>query len=177
MANLRVRSADVAGMINEMEGLWKRLPTESKFSARFFEDELDDAYQTYQVLLKIVGFLGLLAISVSLLGMLGMVVYTAETKTKEVSVRKVMGASVAAIALLLSKDYLKMMALAIVAAVPVTGLLLNALLPHVQHYSVRLSVWDVVVSAAILLGLGLLTIASQTYKSAVANPADTLRTE
>lgn len=177
MANLRIRSADVAGMINEMEGLWKRLPTESKFSARFFEDELDDAYQTYQVLLKIVGFLGLLAISVSLLGMLGMVVYTAETKTKEVSVRKVMGASVAAIALLLSKDYLKMMALAIVAAIPVTGLLLNALLPHVQHYSVRLSVWDVVVSAAILLGLGLLTIASQTYKSAVANPADTLRTE
>jgi putative ABC transport system permease protein len=177
VANLRVHSLDAAGMIDEMERVWKRLPTETKFKARFFEDELDDAYQTYRVLLKIVGFLGVLAISVSLLGMLGMVVYTSETKTKEVSIRKVMGASVGGIALLLSKDYLRMMAFAIVAAIPITGLLLNSLLPHVQHYRVQLSVWDVIASAAILLALGLLTIASQTYKTAVTNPADTLRRE
>ena len=176
-ANMRVSSGDAGAMLGEMERTWKQLPTDSRFTARFFKDELNEAYQGYQAVLKIVGFLGILAISISLLGMLGMVVYTAETKTKEVGIRKVMGASVSAIAILLSKDYLKMMGWAVAAAIPVTGLLLNLLLPHLQYYSVRLSVWDVLVSTTILIGLGLLTIGSQTYKSAVANPADTLRME
>lgn len=176
-ANMRVSSGDVGIMLGDMERIWKQFPTDSRFTARFFKDELNEAYQGYQALLKIVGFLGILAITISLLGMLGMVVYTAETKTKEVGIRKVMGASVSAIALLLSRDYLKMMAWAVMAAIPITGLLLNMLLPHLQYYSVRLSVWDVLVSTTILVGLGLLTIGSQTYKSAVANPADTLRME
>jgi ABC-type antimicrobial peptide transport system permease subunit len=176
-ANMQVASTDAFRMFTQMENTWKQLPTEKKFVGNFFEDELNEAYVSYRGLIKIVGFLGLLAITISLLGMLGMVVYTAETKTKEVSIRKVMGATIASIAMLLSKDYLKMMAIAIVLSVPLTVFLLGKMLPEIQYYSVTLSVWDVVFSAFILIVLGLITITSQTYKTATTNPASTLRSE
>jgi hypothetical protein len=176
-ANLEVSSTDAFAMFNQMEDVWKTLPTEKRFSAKYFEDELNEAYDSYRVLLKIIGFMGLLAITISMLGMLGMVVYTAETKTKEVGIRKIMGATAASIVLLLSKDYLKMMAWAIFFAVPVTGFILDKMLEQLQYYSVRLSVWDVGMSIFILASLGLLTITSQTYRAAMANPATTLKTE
>jgi putative ABC transport system permease protein len=106
-----------------------------------------------------------------------MVVYTAETKTKEVSIRKVMGATMGNLALLLSKDYLKMMLWAIVIAVPLTAFLLDTMLAQIQYYSASLSAWDVVISAIILVSLGMITIVSQTYKTAMTNPATTLRSE
>lgn len=176
-ANLEVTSHDPYSMFSEMEAIWKQLPTEKKFLGKYFEEEFAEAYQTYTILIKVVGFLGFLAITISLLGMLGMVVYTAETKTKEVSIRKVMGASVSSITLLLSKDYLKMMAWAMAVSIPVTAFILSMLLPELQYYSVSLSVWDVLLSAVILVTLGVATISSQTYKTAMANPATTLRSE
>lgn len=176
-AHLKVNSGDAYSMFTEFENQWKTLNPEQKLLADFFEEELNEGYSSYIVMIKIVGFLGLLAITISLLGMLGMVVYTSETKAKEVSIRKVMGATVYSLALLLSKDYLKLMLWAILFAVPITTTLFYFLLPEIQYYSVSLTPWDVLFSAAILLGLGLTTIASQTYRTAQTNPAETLKGE
>jgi putative ABC transport system permease protein len=176
-ANLHVAATDPLQLFTSMENAWKQLPTEKKFDGNFFDDELNESYQSYRVLLKIVGFLGLLAMTISLLGMLGMVVYTSETKTKEVGIRKVMGATTGSIAFLLSKEYVQIMAIAITVAVPITSFILNLMLPQIQYYSVSLSFGDVVISIVMLLSLGLLTIASQTYKTAMTNPATTLRSE
>jgi putative ABC transport system permease protein len=176
-ANIQVVATDPLQLFTSLEGAWKKLHTEKKFDADFFEQELNESYHSYRVLLKIVGFLGLLALTISLLGMLGMVVYTAETKTKEVGIRKVMGATARSIAFLLSRDYLQMMIIAIVLAIPVTAFILNLLLPQIQYYTVSLSVGDVLISVVMLVSLGLLTIASQTYRTAMTNPATTLRSE
>jgi putative ABC transport system permease protein len=176
-ANIQVVATDPLQLFSTLEDAWKKLPTEKKFDGDFFEEELNESYHSYRVLLKIVGFLGLLALTISLLGMLGMVVYTAETKTKEVGIRKVMGATASSIALLLSKDYLQMMIIAIVLAIPITAFILNLLLPQIQYYTISLSVGDVLISVVMLVSLGLLTIASQTYKTAMTNPATTLRSE
>ncbi|HYG02508.1 MAG TPA: ABC transporter permease, partial [Chryseosolibacter sp.] len=157
-ANMKVSSMDPFRLFSQFENTWKELPTQKKFIGNYFEDELSEAYQSYRGLLKMVGFMGVLALTISLLGMLGMVVYTAEMKTKEVGIRKVMGARVVGITYLLSKDYLKMMALAIVVAIPTTAFLLDQLLPGLQYYSVKLSVWDVVLSTSILLALGVITV-------------------
>jgi hypothetical protein len=70
-----------------------------------------------------------------------------------------------------------MMAWAIFFAIPVTAFLLDKMLTQIQYYSVHLSVWDVLASVAILVGLGVLTITSQTYRTAMSNPANTLRSE
>jgi hypothetical protein len=175
--HLKVQATDAYSMFTEFENQWKNLNPEQKLKADFFEEELNDGYSSYIVMIKIVGFLGLLAITISLLGMLGMVVYTSETKAKEVSIRKVMGATVYSLVFLLSKDYLKLMAWAILFAVPITTTLFYFLLPGIQYYSVSLTLWDVLLSAVVLFGLGLTTITSQTYKTALTNPAETLKGE
>jgi len=175
-ANLKVSFTDAFSGISQMEALWKTLSHEP-LQAKFFHDELDEAYGFYRVLLKIVGFLGLLAISISLLGMLGMVVYTSEQRTKEVGIRKVMGASTTGIAFLLSKDYARLMGWSFLFAIPLAVLISNRVLISLQYYSVRLNIWDVVISVVLLVSLGLFTIASQTFKTANTNPAETLRSE
>jgi putative ABC transport system permease protein len=175
-ANLKVSSTDAYAMFIQFEQAWKNL-SPLKLNAQFFEQELNEGYSMYQVLLKIVGFLGLLAITISLLGMLGMVVYTSEGKIKEVSIRKVMGASTSNITYLLSKDYFKLMLWAIALSVPLTVVFFDKFLTQLQYYSVRLTVWDVLLSSTFLLALGIATIASQTVKTANANPAETLKME
>lgn len=175
-AHLRVQSADAFTLFTELENRWKGL-TDRRFEGRFYEQDLQDGYSMYRTLIKIIGFLGVLAITISLLGMLGMVVYSAETRVKEVGIRKVMGASVAGITLLLSKDYLKLMLLAVLVGAPVTAGLIGYLMPYIQYYSVTLNLGDVLVATVILVGLGLVTIASQTYQTARINPAETLRAE
>lgn len=177
LANVSVNFMDTYGSLSEMENTWKALEPEKKFEARFFDDELRESYDFYKTFLKLVGFLGILAISISLLGLLGMVVYTSETKTKEVGIRKVMGATTASITLLLSKDYLKLMIWAALFAIPLTVWLADYILPKLQEYHVTLNFWDVLLSLIILLAMGLATIASQTFKTASTNPAETLRTE
>lgn len=177
IANLKVNFTDTFGSFDQMESVWKTLEPEKKFEARFFDDEIRESYDFYENLLKLVGFLGLLALSISLLGLLGMVVYTSETKIKEVGIRKVMGASTPGIIMLLSKDYLKLMLWATIFAIPVATLIADKFLAAMQHYHVTLTIWDILFSLAVLLTLGLITIASQTFKTASTNPAETLRAE
>ncbi len=175
-AHIAVRADDPLYLFTQLETRWKKI-SERKMEVRFFEDDLNESYAMYQTLLKIIGFLGLLALTISVFGMLGMVVYTSETRAKEVSIRKVMGATVPNLTFLLSKDYLKLMLWAIVFAVPITAYLFQWLLPQIQYYSVTLNVWDVLISTIGLIGIGLTTITSQTYKTARINPAETLRSE
>jgi putative ABC transport system permease protein len=177
IANMDVTFTDTFGSLTEMETLWKTLDPDSKFEAKFFDDEISDGYDSYKTLLKLVGFLGLLAISISLLGLLGMVTYTSETKVKEVGIRKVMGASTLSITLLLSSSYVKLMLLATALAIPLTTYITDKLLANMQYYHVTLNVWDIMLSLVILLMMGLATIASQTFKTAAINPAQTLRSE
>jgi putative ABC transport system permease protein len=175
-AHVTVQTDDAFNLFTQLESRWKNM-SERKMEARFFEDDLNEGYSMYQTLLKIIGFLGLLALTISMLGMLGMVVYTSETRAKEVSIRKVMGATVPNLALLLSADYLKLMLWAIVFAIPITAYLFQLILPKIQYYSVTLNVWDVLISTTVLITIGLATITSQTYKTARINPAETLRAE
>jgi putative ABC transport system permease protein len=87
--------------------------------AHFFDDETKEAYSVYFSMIKICGFLGFLAISISCLGLLGMVVFTVENRMKEVGVRKVMGATAWSITVVLSRNFVKLMIIAAVIAIPV----------------------------------------------------------
>lgn len=176
-AYLKVSFSDAYAGITEMETLWKTLGNQKRFHAAFLDTEIEGSFQNYTTLLKVIGYLGMLAISISLLGMLGMVVYTSETRTKEVGIRKVLGASVAGIAFILSKDYLKLMGWAFVLAIPIAFFVINKMLSSMQYYSVHLTVWDFLLGILTLVVLGISTISAQTIKTASANPAETLKTE
>jgi putative ABC transport system permease protein len=176
-ANLKVTSNDMHTTIANMEAVWKTIGGEKKFEARFFDEEIEEAYSVSYSLIKICGFLGFLALTISCLGLLGMVVYATETRTKEVGVRKVMGASSSTIAMLLSKDYLKLMLIATVIATPLTYFFFGVLLFGEQSYPIAIGALEVIASILLLFVLGVATILSQTVKASKANPVDTLRYE
>jgi putative ABC transport system permease protein len=175
-ANLKVASNDMHATLADMEKKWSALSAR-KFDGRFFDDEMEEMYHFYTALIKMIGFLGLVAISITLLGLLGMVIYMIEPRKKEVGVRKVFGANEASITLLLSRDFLTLMAWSIGFAIPVSTLLIDDFLSELQYYRISLNVWDILVSLVIFLSIGLGTIASQTRKAARANPIDALRYE
>ncbi len=176
--NIKVVSNNMIGTLSDMESSWKKIGSEKKFMARFFDDELKEAYSFYFSMVKICGFLGFLAISISCLGLLGMVVFTVENRMKEVGVRKVMGASVWSITVALSKDFIKLMIIAAMIAIPLAYLFFDKLyLQTQQYYHIAIGPVEIIGSLLIMLLLGLTTIFSQTVKAARANPVDTLRYE
>jgi putative ABC transport system permease protein len=176
-ANVRVASTDIFESISQMESIWKSIAPEKKFTARFFEDEIEDTYSFYFTMIKICGFLAFLAISISCLGLLGMVVFTVENRIKEIGIRKVMGASEASVVVLLSKQFLKLMFIAALIAVPFTIFFFENSFLKSFEYKINIGFWEIVVSLLVLMALGLTTILSQTVRAARANPVDSLRSE
>jgi ABC-type antimicrobial peptide transport system permease subunit len=177
-ANLKVvpgtRFADIA----TMEDTWKKLGRDDKFRAQFFSDEIRDAFSYYFVLVKLWGFLGLLAITVTRLGLLGTVVFTIKNRIKEISIRKVMGASNESLLLLLSRKFFIMMLIASIITLPAIYFMFQKwLLPSVQHYSVEIGLIEFVASVSIMVMIGVATILSQTLRAANTNPVDNLRSE
>jgi len=177
VANIKVVSTDIFTTISEMESVWKIFGGEKKFEAKFFDDEIGEAYAFYFSMIKICAFLGMLAISISCLGLLGMVVFTVENRVKEIGIRKVMGASTQTVTILLSRDFAKLMVIAAMIATPLTYLFFDKLYLQAQRYKLPIGVSEIAISLFIMLALGLATILSQTMKAAKANPVDTLRSE
>lgn len=176
-ANLKLETKDMAGSYTAMETLWKKVGGEGDFTAQLFSDEIKDAYSFYNMIIKLWGFLGLLAITVTCMGLLGMVSFSTRKRYKEISIRKVMGASSESLVLLLSKDFIILMAIASIITIPVIYFLFNYLLVSIQHYSIEIGFIEIIISLMIILFLGLTTILSQTWKAANSNPVDNLRTE
>ncbi|WP_207432510.1 ABC transporter permease [Sabulibacter ruber] len=176
-ANLKLESSDVAGSLTTMETLWKKIGGEGKFTAQLFSNEIKDAYDFYLMIMKLWGFLGLLAITVACLGLLGTVSFTIKKRYKEISIRKVMGASSLSLLLLLSKDFVVLMVVASVITIPVMYFMFTHLLASTQHYSIEIGFIEIFISVVIMMVLGLVTILSQTLKAANANPVVYLRAE
>jgi putative ABC transport system permease protein len=176
-AFLAVQTTDLISTLRSMEAAWEPIGGERKFTSKFLNDYIEEAYKLHLSLAKVCGFLGVLAISISCLGMLGMVVFTVENRVKEVGVRKVMGATSETIAYILSKDFVKLMLIASAIAIPITLLFFEKLYFRLQSYSVPIGAFEILTSLAILFVLGLSTVFSQTLKAAGANPVDSLRHE
>jgi len=175
--NLKVRSSDLTQDMARMEALWKTIGGVDKLKMHFFDDEIKEAYSFYLMLIKFWTFLGVLAITVSCLGLLGTVVFTIRNRVKEVSIRKVMGASSEGLIFLLSKDFLVLMAIATVITIPAIYFLFDYLLVSIQRYSIEIGFVEIFTSVLIMTVLCLSTILSQTLKAANANPAENLRIE
>jgi putative ABC transport system permease protein len=118
----------------------------------------------------------LMAIFISCLGLFGLASFTADQRTKEIGIRKVLGASVSNVVVLLSRDFTKWVILANVVAWPVAYLVMNKWLQNFA-YRISLGVWMFILSGVIALIIALLTVSTKALKAAVANPADSLRYE
>ncbi|MEM9850137.1 MAG: FtsX-like permease family protein, partial [Bacteroidota bacterium] len=156
--------------------VWDELsPNESMF-AFLVTDRIYHLSKFFQMGSKIIGFVGMLTILIACMGLLGMVIYTVEGRIKEVGIRKVLGASERNVIWQLSKGFILLLGIAVVVAVPLTLFGANLWL---QNFALRVSVRPSMILSgiAILSLLGILTVVSQTYLAAKANPVESLRNE
>jgi putative ABC transport system permease protein len=144
---------------------------------KVFEDEIHLFYNmVFGDLVKIVGVIAFLAIFISSLGLLGMTTYSTETRIKEISIRKVLGSTDSALVFLLSKGFVRILAISILIAVPLTYFVNNLWLELIAYHT-TMSVGVMATGVLVLLLFGIFTIGSQTFRATFVNPVDNLKNE
>lgn len=176
LISAKVSPANLPATIAAIEKQWKAFIPERPFSYYFLDEFFDRQYRSEERFGRLFLNFAILAIFISCLGLLGLASYSTVQRTKEIGIRKVMGASVTNIVTLLSRDFLRLVALAALIAFPLAWFAMNRWL---QDFAYRTGVsWWVFVMAGVLAALiALFTISFQAVRAAVANPIKSLRTE
>ncbi|MBS1666256.1 MAG: ABC transporter permease [Bacteroidetes bacterium] len=173
---VKIKTADVAGLLSSMKQAWASYKTEEPFTYAFMDDLYNNTYLAEQKSGTILNIFAALTIFVACLGLFGLATYTAEQRTKEIGIRKVLGASVSQVTGMLSKDFLKLILIACVLAFPVAWWAMNNWLKDFA-YRIHISVWVFVLATVAVIVVALVTISYQAIKAALANPVKSLRTE
>jgi putative ABC transport system permease protein len=170
------KANNMGNVLHSIGETWRRLNPNEPFEYTFLNDDFQKNYEADNRLAAIVRNFTIIAILISCLGLFGLAMFSAEQRTKEIGVRKVLGASVGNVVGLLSKEFLKLVFIAILIASPITWLVMNKWL---QDFAYRTNIsWLVfAITAVIAIGIALLTISFQAIKAALANPVKSLRTE
>jgi putative ABC transport system permease protein len=172
----RVRTGSMGNTIHKLESKWKGFVPDAPFDYSFLDSEFDALYRADQRMGTVFGLFTILSIFVACLGLFGLSAYTAERRTKEIGVRKVLGASVKSVVALLSKDFVKLVLIASVIAFPVAWWTMNQWLEDFA-YRITINWWVFAISGSIALLIALFTVSFQAIKAAIANPVKSLRTE
>jgi putative ABC transport system permease protein len=170
------KNSDLPQTLAGIEAAWKKVFPDGVFTFKFLDEQIDSFYKSEARLYSLFRIFACLAMLISCLGLWGLAAFAAQKKTKEIGIRKVLGASVMGIVALLSKDFLKMVVLAFIIASPVAWYFMHQWL---QDFAYRINIsWLVFASvAALALLIALLTVSFQAIKAAIANPVKSLRTE
>jgi len=172
----RLNSEDVSKTIGHMENVWGQFAPGFPFNYRFMDEAIDNLYRTEQQIGTLFRYFAILAIFISCLGLFGLASFMAEQRTKEIGIRKVLGATVSNILLLLSKEFAKWVLFANIIAWPVAYYAMNRWLQG-YAYRINIAVWSFVLAAVLALAIALFTVSYQAVRAATANPADALRYE
>ena len=170
-------SGDYNEAIKSIEASWAKVNPTLKIDYKVFEDEIRGFYKLiFGDIVNVVGVIAVLASIISCLGLLGMATYTTETRIKEISIRKVLGADNKTLILLLSKGFVKILLLAIIIAVPAAYVINNLWLELIAYHT-SFDTGVIVLGVLILLIFGVFTIGSQTFRATYVNPVDNLKGE
>lgn len=175
--NAKIITDNVPETLAQIESAWKELDEVRPLEAKLYSDSIEKAFSAISMLVKIIGFLAFLAICISSLGLLGMVVFTTETRLKEIGIRKVLGAAGSSLVLLLGKSYLMLLSMAALAAIPITYFIFDKLILTNIAYPKVIALSELTLGFVGVLILAFLMIGSQTFKAANTNPAKILRDE
>jgi putative ABC transport system permease protein len=173
---VKLSSRNIPATIQKLESMWKESFPEQPFEYLFLDDTFDKMYTAEARFQKVFISLVLLGIIIACLGLFALATFTAEQRTKEIGIRKVLGASVGHVVKLLSKDFLKLVVISVVLAIPIAAYGMQTWLEGFA-YRVPLQWWVFVIAAAIAILIAFLTISTQAFRAAVADPAKSLRSE
>ena len=170
-------TANVEAALKEIETVIKKANPSYPFTYQFVDDQFNRMFLNEALIGKLSRVFAGLSIFISCLGLFGLAAYTAERRTKEIGVRKVLGASVAGIASLLSMDFLKLIVLSCIVAFPIAWWVMDNWLKKYNKYRIEMSWWVFIAAGISAILIALLTISFQSIKAAIANPVKSLRTE
>ncbi|HTJ51206.1 MAG TPA: ABC transporter permease [Cyclobacteriaceae bacterium] len=177
LLNVKIQSTDLLSTYAKIEAIWKKYDPVHPFEAKFYDQQIDEAFAGMRASVKMAGFLAFLAICIASLGLLGMVVFTTETRLKEISIRKVLGASEAGLMYLLGRGFFVLLGIATAIAIPVTYLFFDRILFQEMANHAPISVGDLSLGVLSIMTIAFLMIGSQTLKVARTNPSEVLKSE
>ncbi|HEY6901483.1 MAG TPA: ABC transporter permease, partial [Puia sp.] len=169
-------TGDYKTLLGQIQALWSRSFSGAPFEYSFMNEIVQRQYATEEVLSRIINSFTLMAIAISCLGLFGLAAFSAEQRSKEVAIRKVLGASVGGLAGLLSKEFLKLVAIALVIAIPIAWWMMQRWLEGFA-YRVTLSWWMFGLAGVLAILIALGTVSFQAIRAATANPVKSLRSE
>jgi len=173
---VHAKPGNINNILGTIRNSWHNLNPSEPFEYSFLDKDFQKNYDAEDRLSAIVGYFTAIAILISCLGLFGLATFSAEQRIKEIGVRKTLGASVSSIVTLLSKDFLKLVAIAVLIASPLAWLAMNKWLDSFA-YRIRIN-WSVfVITTVLALLIALITISFQAIKAALANPVESLRSE
>ena len=173
---VRIGTRDVRETLAFLEATWEAFVKDRPFVYTFLDEQLDRFYRAEQQLGRIFGTFAFVAILVACLGLFGLISFAVESRTKEIGIRKALGASISSIVTLLSKDSIKLVIIANVIAWPVAYLVMRDWLTNFA-YRIDLGIGIFVRAGFLVLAIVLVTVCSQAVRAARANPVDALRYE
>jgi putative ABC transport system permease protein len=174
--SLRIKTGDIQETIAAVKATWDEVLPDSPLDYFFLDETFNKQYKSDQRFERVMGVFSVLAVVIACMGLFGLSSFTIIQRTREIGIRKVLGASAAQVVQLLSMDYVALVLMASVIALPVAYFAMEEWL---SHYAVRIamSVWMFTVPIALILLISLITVSFQTVKAAHTNPVDTLKCE
>ena len=172
----KLNGGDMERTVSQVEALWKKMAPGQPFNYGFMDEDFDNVYRNEQRVGRIFITFAAISIMIGCLGLFGLSAYTAERRTKEIGVRKVLGASVTSIVALLSREFLKLIIISIVIGSPVAWFAMNRWLSDFA-YHIDVSWWMVAAAGLLAIVIALLTVSFQSIKAALMNPVKSLKSE
>ena len=173
---VRISSKDINGTISLLNKEWKKFVPDKPFEYFFLDEDLAKLYRSELKTGEIISSFSVLAIFIACLGLFGLAAFTAERRTKEIGIRKALGATVPGVIFLLSKEFTKWVLIANIIAWPVAYYFMNDWLKDFA-YRINIPMWSFVISGCLALTIAWLTIGANAIKAARANPVESLRYE
>jgi len=176
LASFKVNTSNIKNLVSQVEQVWKTMAPGMPFSYRFLDESFNKMYSAEQRVGQIAMMFAVLAILIACLGLFGLVTFIAEQRTKEIGIRKVLGASVGGIVGLLSKDFVKLVAISFVIGGPIAWWAMHSWLSDFA-YRINLEWWIFLAAALLSMAIALITVSFQAIRAALNNPVNSLRTE
>ncbi|HSQ45176.1 MAG TPA: FtsX-like permease family protein, partial [Ginsengibacter sp.] len=173
---LKIKTTDVKGFLADLKKQWDSFNPEGPLSYTFLDDNFAKLYASEIRTQQIFSAFAIIAIIIASLGLFGLSAFVIEQRTKEIGIRKVLGASVQNVLLLVSKEFLLLVSIAFIISIPVTWWAMHNWLQDFA-YRINISVWVFIMAGILAILIALLTVSFQAIKAAVANPVKSLRTE
>jgi putative ABC transport system permease protein len=162
--------------LNTLEEVWDKVVLDRPFEPAFLDESLADLYRSEVRMGQLIGVFTVLAVLIACLGLFGLTSFAAEQRTKEIGIRKVLGASITGIVALLGKDFLKLVFIGFVTAIPIASYAMERWLESFA-YRIELQWWMFAIAGSMAILIALLTVSFQSVKAALMNPVESLRSE